>query len=281
MRLSIITVNLNNKEGLEHTLRSVFEQTDRDFESIVIDGFSNDGSRDVITAYQGQVKKWVSEKDSGVFNAMNKGIRMAEGEYVLFLNSGDCLDSPDTLANIFRHPFNEDLILFDVKRVQKGGCEVHALNKDPKAVIISGPIFHQAVFHRRSVFQTLGLYNETFKLAADYELFLKAFFTAGCSYRIIHEVLSVYDNVYGLSSDIRNAELLHHERRRAQRAVFTPELVDALEEQYRETESLRRFQSLYQGLLASRTVKAALGVSAVLRRIRRVLGRKTPNSEVR
>jgi len=86
MRLSIITVNLNNGAGLERTLKSVFEQTNHDFESIVIDGFSNDGSRDVITTYAGRINKWVSEKDSGIFNAMNKGILMAQGEYILFLN---------------------------------------------------------------------------------------------------------------------------------------------------------------------------------------------------
>jgi len=278
MRLSIITINLDNREGLEHTLRSVFEQTNGDCEGIVVDGLSNDGSRDVIAAYQKQIHKWVSEKDSGIFNAMNKGIRMAEGEYLLFLNSGDYLYSPDTLNRVFKHQFSEDFVVFDIELVGKGGREVRRVEKDPREILILGEIFHQAVLHRRSIFQELGLYDETFKVAADYKLFLKAFFTAGCSCRVIHEVLSVYDNIYGLSSDIRNAGLVHQERRKAQRSVLTPELVDALEEHYREIESLRRFKSLYEGLLASKTVKAALCVSGVLRRIRMVLGRKTPNS---
>jgi len=77
MRLSIITVNLNNKAGLERTLQSVFAQTNQDFESIVVDGLSSDGSHDVITAHAARITKWVSEKDSGVYSAMNKGIRMA------------------------------------------------------------------------------------------------------------------------------------------------------------------------------------------------------------
>jgi glycosyltransferase involved in cell wall biosynthesis len=277
MRLSIITVNLNNKAGLEHTLRSVVEQTNRDFESIVVDGLSNDGSRDVIAAYEGRVSKWVSEKDSGIFNGMNKGIRMAEGEYLLFLNSGDYLYSRDTLNQVFKHRFSEDFIVFDIELVKKEGREFHSLNKDPRAIIISGPIFHQAVFHRSSVFQKLGMYDETFKMAADYQLFLKAFFTAGCSYRIIHEVLSVYDNICGLSSNISHAELLHNERRKAQRTVFIPEVVDALEEQYMEIQSLSEIKSKYDGLMQSNTVRWALRASAALRRIRRLLGRKRPN----
>jgi glycosyltransferase involved in cell wall biosynthesis len=278
MRLSIITVNLNNRSGFERTLKSVFEQTNRDFESVVIDGLSDDGSLEIIKAHKGRIAKSVSEKDSGVFQAMNKGIRLAEGEYILFLNSGDYLYSRHTLANIFRQQFTEDFILFDVQRVKKDGCEVYSLDEDPKHVLISGPIFHQAVFHRRGVFQTVGLYNETFKVAADYELFLKAFFTAGCSYRIIHEVLSVYDNIYGLSSDTRNVELVHNERRKAQRTVFIPELVDALEEQYREIQSLSEIKSKYDGLMQSNTVRLALCASAALRRIRKLLGLKTPNN---
>lgn len=281
MRLSIITVNLNNKAGLEHTLKSVSEQTNRDFESIVINGQSTDGSCDVINAYQKRIDKRVSEKDSGVFNAMNKGIRMAEGEYVLFLNSGDFFHTPETLSNVCKNPFSEDFILFDIKLVRKEGCEVRSLNKGPKEILIAGEIYHQAVFHRRSVFQKLGFYNETFKFAADYEFFLKAFFRAGCSHRIIHETIAVYDGIHGITSDAGNAELLHNERRKAQRNVFDAEIVDALEEQYREIESLSRFKSLYEGLMQSHTVQLALRASAVLRRIRSPLGRGTPSEKNR
>jgi glycosyltransferase involved in cell wall biosynthesis len=277
MRLSIVTVNLNNKAGLERTLKGVFEQTNRDFESIVIDGLSTDGSRDVIAAYAGRVNKWVSEKDSGIYNAMNKGIRMAEGEYLLFLNSGDCLYSPDTLDKVSQHPFSEDFIVFDTELIKKEGREVRRLDKDPREILILGEIYHQAVFHHRRVFERLGLYDETFSLAADYEFFLKAFFKAGCTWRSIHEILVDYDHIGGLTSDISNAGRCHDERRKAQRNVFDAELVDALEKQYREIESLSKFKSLYEGLMNSHTVQAALCVSAVLRRTRKLLGRKTPD----
>jgi glycosyltransferase involved in cell wall biosynthesis len=276
MRLSIITINLNNKIGLDHTLKSVFEQTNHDFESIVIDGLSDDGSRNVIRAYQGQVHKWVSEKDGGIFNAMNKGIRMAEGEYVIFLNSGDYLYSPDTLDKIFKHQFSEDFVLFDAEIVKREGCEIWSLNRSPQEVLVLGYIVHQAVLHRRGVFQQLGLFREEFKLAADYELFLKAFFAAGCSYRVIHEILCVYDKICGISSDIRNAGLLQNERRKAQKAVFHPHIVEALEEQHKQVEALVQFRDMYEGLMHSKTVRIALVVSSALRRIRMLSRRRTP-----
>ncbi len=276
MRLSIITVNLNNKTGLENTIKSVFQQTNRDFEFIVIDGLSKDGSRDVITANANRITKWVSEKDSGIFNAMNKGIGLAQGEYLLFLNSGDYLYSTDTLEKVSKHQFSEDFVVFDIELVRREGREVRRLEKDPREILIIGEIFHQAVFHHRRVFQKLGLYDEAFPLVADYELFLRAFFKAGCTCKSIHEVLVEYDHIYGMSSDIKNAQRYHDERRKAQRNVFDAEVVDAFERQHKEIESLSRFKSLYEGLMQSHTVQLALQASAALRRVRKLLGRKTP-----
>ena len=91
MLLSIITINYNDKEGLARTMNSVLSQTYTDFEYIVIDGGSNDGSKTIIEQHQDQLGYWVSEPDSGIYNAMNKGIAKANGEYILFLNSGDVL----------------------------------------------------------------------------------------------------------------------------------------------------------------------------------------------
>jgi hypothetical protein len=126
------------------------------------------------------------------------------------------------------------------------------------------------------VIEDFGYYDETYKVAADYQLFLKAFFAARRSHRIIHETLAVYDAISGISSDAENAVLLHNERRKAQKSVFDAEVVDALEEQYREIESLSKFKSLYEGLMQSNSVKAALRASAALGRIRRLAGRRTP-----
>ena len=95
--LSIITINYNNKAGLDKTILSVIDQTDKSFEFLVIDGGSDDGSKELIKKYSKEIAYSVSEKDHGIYNAQNKGVLKATGDYCLFLNSGDCLESNDTL----------------------------------------------------------------------------------------------------------------------------------------------------------------------------------------
>ena len=87
--ISIITINFNDKIGLQRTFDSVFAQDFNDFEYIVIDGGSNDGSKELIEENTDKISYWISEPDKGIYNAMNKGIKVANGEYLLFLNSGD------------------------------------------------------------------------------------------------------------------------------------------------------------------------------------------------
>ena len=86
MKLSIITVNFNDAEGLERTIKSVISQTFHDYEFIIIDGGSTDGSVDVIKKYEDHIDYWISEKDGGIYQGMNKGLRQASGEYLNFLN---------------------------------------------------------------------------------------------------------------------------------------------------------------------------------------------------
>ena len=111
MKFSIITVNYNNKEGLRNTIESVIHQTYRDFEYIVIDGGSTDGSVDILKKYDQQINYWVSEKDSGIYNAMNKGISKAHGEYLNFMNSGDCFYALDNLERVAKYQYETDFIV--------------------------------------------------------------------------------------------------------------------------------------------------------------------------
>src|SRR5690349_12935935 len=99
-KLSIITVNLNNRAGLEKTILSVKRQTNRDFEYIVVDGASTDGSAELIKLHGDVISKSLSEKDAGIYDAMNKGIQMASGDYLQFLNSGDTLFQPATISEV-------------------------------------------------------------------------------------------------------------------------------------------------------------------------------------
>ena len=101
MKLSIITINYNNREGLKRTIESVVNQTFTDFEWILIDGGSTDGSKELIEQYSNRFSYWVSEPDNGIYNAMNKGLRAAKGDYLQFLNSGDRLYNAQSLASCF------------------------------------------------------------------------------------------------------------------------------------------------------------------------------------
>ena len=171
MKLSVITVNLNHRAGLEVTLASVRAQTFRDVEQIVVDGGSSDGSLDVIRASAPTIARWVSEPDSGIYNAMNKGIRMASGDYLLFLNSGDCLAAPDVLDGVFR----EDdpvcgMIYGDTLRKTSGGEELRTTpGRLTPFAFYKFRVCHQSVVYRRSLFETHGGYDESFKISADAE----------------------------------------------------------------------------------------------------------------
>lgn len=113
MLFSIITVNLNNYCGLLKTIKSVVEQTFRDYEWIIIDGGSTDGSKQLIEQYSQFISYWVSEPDTGIYNAMNKGIRVSSGDYLLFLNSGDWLASPTVLEDVYKTAPTVDFVYGD------------------------------------------------------------------------------------------------------------------------------------------------------------------------
>ena len=113
-KVSIITVNYNNNEGLQKTFDSVFAQTYVDFDYLVIDGGSNDGSRELIESNKDKLAYWLSEKDRGIYDAMNKGIDNAKGEYLLFLNSGDYLYNKDVLREVAESGLDADIVYGDI-----------------------------------------------------------------------------------------------------------------------------------------------------------------------
>lgn len=114
MKLSIITVNRNNTEGLRKTIESVVSQTYTDFEYIIIDGASTDGSVDIIKEYADRITYWVSEPDNGIYNAMNKGILKAKGEYLQFLNSGDWLVDEGVLQTMIKYTDDVDILIGNI-----------------------------------------------------------------------------------------------------------------------------------------------------------------------
>jgi len=202
-KFSIITINLNNVIGLERTINSVFNQTYTDFEYIVIDGGSKDGSAELISSYSNQLTYWISEPDTGIYQAMNKGIQRANGEYLLFLNSGDFLVGNDVLKEVFQIDFREDIVVGNCNVSQEGKFIFRAIPPDEisLAAFLGKTIPHQSSFFRRELFRKFGLYSENFRIHADLEFFLKTIIIGNCSYLKIPIIISDY-NLDGISSDI-------------------------------------------------------------------------------
>lgn len=201
MKLSIITINKNNAIGLEKTILSVINQNFDDFEYIVIDGQSKDSSVEIIRNHTNKIAYWVSEKDNGIYNAMNKGINKANGEYLLFLNSGDYLLNNDVLVKVFSLERNADFLCCNIQ-YSDGGKIVHTTKLPDK--ITFGTLYfqglpHQATFIKRDTFTKYGLYSEDYKYIADIEYWYRCIILNCCSTQVIDMVISDY-NLEGLSS---------------------------------------------------------------------------------
>lgn len=223
MKLSIITINYNNSHGLQKTIESVISQTSTNYEFIIIDGGSNDGSLEVIEKYSNHISYWVSELDKGIYNAMNKGIRNARGEYCLFLNSGDWLYSSDVIEKVFPQDHEvASIITGDLLKVQqdnsteldKGQAFTRQEQNERLTLydMIMGTINHPSSFIKRKLFNDYGLYDESYKLVSDWIFFLKTIGIYGVDVKYIDVAVSCFD-MTGISNS--NKELLNAEREKA------------------------------------------------------------------
>jgi glycosyltransferase involved in cell wall biosynthesis len=213
-KISIITVNYNDKAGLERTIASVSKQTWRDFEFIIIDGDSTDGSKEVIQSSIASVTHFVSEPDSGIYEAMNKGIALAKGEYLLFLNSGDSLVEETTLLQAETYLSGSHAIYY-------GDVIYQEIDKQKKRVMpdeltflffLEHSLSHQATFIQRSLFQTVFLYNEANRIVSDWEFFIYAICKQNVLTQHIPLFIAIYDTT-GISSNKDNYALMDEERR--------------------------------------------------------------------
>lgn len=169
-RLSIITVNYNDRTGLEATIKSVASQTCRDFEYIVIDGASTDGSVELLKQYNNIIDYAISERDKGIYNAMNKGISRANGEYCLFLNAGDSLYSEDTIEKALPHLQGADFISGHTLCTFGDGktSTWKAVNHATTQLMMMYSLSHQATFIRTELLKARP-YRDDLKIVSDWE----------------------------------------------------------------------------------------------------------------
>ena len=213
MKVSIITINYNNAKGLKKTLDSIVSQNQADFEYIVIDGNSTDGSQNIIEEYSKQISYWISEPDSGIYNAMNKGIRQATGEYVLFINSGDIIRTETNLSSIISQITGEDIIFFDLEICDISNnryVKIYPDSLDFK-YFAEDSLPHMASFIKKDLLVRYGYYSEKIKISSDWAFFMDAICLLNCTYKHIHECFSTF-YLDGLSSDERNRQILTGER---------------------------------------------------------------------
>jgi len=193
MQLSIITINKNNAAGFKKTCLSVITQTFKDFEWIIIDGASDDNTVNIIKQYSDKVTYWISEQDLGIYNAMNKGILKAKGDYCLFLNSGDYLS----------HPWTLEEVLNEIKTCKKADVYYSDAVEDgykvtiyPKEInlkyLIHYMINHQNTLIRRKLFEN-KLFNEKYKIIADWYFFISELIQHNIYFLKIKTNIAVYD----------------------------------------------------------------------------------------
>lgn len=220
MRLSIITINRNNAAGLEKTMRSVTAQTYKELEYIVIDGASTDGSVEVIKKLEPGFAhlKWVSEPDSGIYNAMNKGIRMASGDYIQILNSADAMAAPDVTERMLAalekadHPsiFYGNMVKCfpdGRKLVDKSfaGREITMLD------MYTGTLNHDPAYIRRDLFDKYGYYDESLKIVSDWKWYLQAIVLGGERPQYVDLDVTLFD-MTGISEDAKSKTVIQEER---------------------------------------------------------------------
>jgi len=258
--ISIVTINRNNADNLYRTLSNTSTQQEADYEQIVVDGASTDGSVDVVRDPALRVDRWISEPDSGVYEAQNKGLRLARGRFVLFMNSGDHFLNNQSLAMATARLDEADLQSFDI--VVRGYQRLHG-GQDFVKCAPDTPTFsyfardtlpHQSTFIRRDLFERYGEYDTSLKIVADWKAFLLWICRHNCSYRHHPLPLSVFYGD-GLSSRPENEEIHRAERRQVLEQEFAAFLADVDE----LTEGRRALKQI-DTLRGSRVVRALQGV---------------------
>lgn len=213
-RISIITVCYNEESEIKDTCESVVGQTYRDYEWIVVDGGSTDKTIEILEKYNKGISKLISEKDSGVYNAMNKGIKMAKGEYLIFLNGGDYFFEKNILKKIFEeNDFKEDILYGDCFVFNKNGSKgiVRFNDNIDKFYLLGTCINHQSTFIRRKLFKKFGLYDENYKILADYEKWF-CFLKNKVIFQKVPFIVSNFKFFDGLSSQEKTKMLNKKER---------------------------------------------------------------------
>lgn len=210
MKLSIITVNYNDCDGLRKTIESVANQTCHDFEYLVIDGGSTDGSVEVIKQNEKAITYWVSEKDKGIYHAMNKGVSKSTGDFCLFMNSGDWLNADDVVETVLPYLNDEaDVLMGYVRGLSVDGIFSRLDWENPPSMsssfLMNYTLSHQSSFIRRT-FLLKYPYDENLKIVSDWKFWIQCFMLDNARYKHLDYDVAVYclDGISYTSPNVMN-----------------------------------------------------------------------------
>lgn len=211
MKLSVVTINYNNAGGLQMTIDSVAAQTYKEFEHIIVDGNSHDEGVRIIQEYDyaqrssGQphpIIRWTSEADKGIYNAMNKGVRMAQGEYVLMLNSGDTLVDAHVLEHIVPQLDGTDIVQGNTVEEREGKTtqnKGYGRSEITMRDVMEANFLHQASFCRRDLFVRFGYFDESYAIVADKKFFMTCLGLHDATFKYVDLNVANFDTT-GISS---------------------------------------------------------------------------------
>lgn len=195
MRISIITVSLNNSKYIETCIQSVINQGYENIEYIIIDGGSTDGTLDIIKKYEDKISVWISEPDKGIYDAINKGIGMSSGDIIGILHSDDLYSDKDVIGNVVKE-FRDDVdsVYADLVYVERNNIMNVVRYYDSSVCQISKFAYgwmpaHPTCFIKKDVYKKYGLYKTDYIIAADYELLVRFYATHRVSYIYIPKVI--------------------------------------------------------------------------------------------
>lgn len=228
-KLSIITINHNNAAGLERTIKSIAQQHYKDYEYIVVDGASTDGSSDVISKYAAAITTRIIEPDHGIYHAMNKGIRSAGGEYLLFINSGDELTEANILGDAMKNVHDTDIISCNLLLVSDKSVAIKEYPENPSfKYLLIDSLPHPATFIKRKLFEITNGYDERLTICADWAFFIIMLCNHNATYRHLPLTLSRF-YLDGISSSTDNRALINQERAQVLKEHFA-RFTDLIEE---------------------------------------------------
>lgn len=248
-KIAIITINFNNAEGLKKTMDSVFSQTSKEFEFIIIDGGSSDGSKALIENNKDKITYWVSEKDEGIYHAQNKGLLKSTADYCLFLNSGDILANEMVISHFISELHDTDIVYGDLITEDKVGKQTALSSPDKLDVyhLMISTLWHPTAFIKRELFQKFGLYDQKLKVTGDYEFFIRVILKYNASTKHIKIPVCIFD-LKGISNSTELTLLQTKERKLSWEANFSPAIIESMEtyvkilrsREYKLAQSLRR-----------------------------------------